>query len=217
MTPHERTSEARALVDSLPIRDPRIRSAMLAVPRHRFVPDAVLAEAYDDEPVSLGVPGATASAPSMVALQLEAAQVRPGDRALEIGAGMGYLAALLAELVGSNGRVDAIEIDPFLAEEARRRLAHWSSKGRVEVHTGDGSEGLPEAAPFDRILVSCQTREVLETWQAQLAVGGRIVAPVGDSYEQILTTVVRSPGGWTRLEGTACRFVALRRRLPRDI
>lgn len=217
MTDPDRTSDARAMVDALPVRDSRIRSAMLAVPRHQFVPQSGQAEAYDDEPVSLGVPQATASAPSMVALQLEAAQVRPGDHVLEIGAGMGYLAALLAELVGPTGRVDAVEVDPFLAGEARRRLAEWAPPGRVHVHARDGAGGFPEAAPFDRIIVSCQTGSILEPWREQLAPGGRIVAPVGDTFEQVLTTVVRSAGGWTRHEGTACRFVALRRRLPRDI
>ncbi len=217
MTPHERAAEALALLGGLSIPDPRIRAALLAVPRHRFIPESARSEAYDDEPVSLGVPGATASAPSMVVLQLEAAEVRPGDRVLEIGAGMGYLAAVLAELVGPQGRVEALELDPFLAGEAVQRIGRWSAPDRVHVHARDGSEGLAENAPFDRIIVSCQTTEMRDAWRHQVALGGRIVAPVGDAHEQILTTLVRSSSGWTRHEGTLCRFVALRRRLPRDI
>jgi protein-L-isoaspartate(D-aspartate) O-methyltransferase len=217
MTENEREAEARALLETFPIDDPRVRAAMLRVPRHHFLPASSQAEAYDDEPVSLGQPGATVSAPSMVVLQLEAADVSEGDRVLEIGAGMGYLAALLGELVGPSGRVDAVEVDPGLADEARQRLARWAPSGRVTVHAVDGSEGLARAAPFDRILVSCQTSEILPAWRTQLADGGRIVAPVGDAHEQVLTTVIRSGERWTTRSGVACRFVALRRRLPRDI
>jgi len=217
MTANEREAEATALVGALSIHDARVRAAMLAVPRHRFVPDEAQVEAYEDAPVSLGPPGATVSAPHMVVLQLEAAEVSAGDRVLEIGAGMGYLAALLAELVGPRGHVDAIELDASLASSARRRLADGGSSGRVTVHAMDGSEGLPGAAPFDRIIVSCQTSEIVPAWKDQLSDGGRIVAPVGDSFEQILTTMVRSGARWTSRNGPGCRFVALRHRLPRDI
>jgi protein-L-isoaspartate(D-aspartate) O-methyltransferase len=217
MTRHPREAEARTLLEGLSVPDPRIRSALLAVPRHEFLPEASGREAYDDEPVSLGIPGATISAPHMVVLQLEAAQVRAGDRVLEVGAGMGYLAAVLAELVGPGGRVDALEIDLGLAAEAHRRLSRWAAPDRVRVHATDGSGGLLSAAPFDRILVSCQTDSILPAWREQLADGGRIVAPIGDAFEQILTTEQRFGDAWTVHRGVACRFVALRRRLPRDI
>jgi protein-L-isoaspartate(D-aspartate) O-methyltransferase len=148
---------ATHLVDRLEIQDARVRAALLKVPRDRFVPAEEHATAYDDTPVPLGVPGATASAPHMAVLQLEAAQLAPGQKVLEIGGGMGYLGALIAELVAPGGSVDLVELDAHLVSEARQRLAAWSPPAPVRVHAGDGSAGWPGGAPYDRILASCQT------------------------------------------------------------
>jgi len=198
------------MVNGLPPMPPRIRSAMLAVPRHRFVPPELRAVAYADVPLPLAVADATISAPHMVALQLEALDVRPGDRVLEIGAGSGYLAALLAVLAGPTGRVVAIDLEPALAATARRQLDATEWGARVAVHAADGRRGWPADAPYDRIVVSCATAEVLPAWIVQLAPLGRLVAPVGSATEQRLTIATRTADGVRLTVGTPCRFVALR-------
>lgn len=199
-----------AMVDALHLTDPRIEAAMRRVPREAFVPDRWRAIAYDDAPVPL-TDEATVSAPHMVALLLEALEVRVGDAVLEVGAGMGYLAAVLAELVGPTGRVDAIELDEGLATQAPERLAREGYGSRVVVHAGDGAPGLPEHAPYDRIVVSCATRELRHEWKEQLVEGGRLVAPVGNEWEQTLITFIRRGRTGVEEEGVRCRFVPLRR------
>jgi protein-L-isoaspartate(D-aspartate) O-methyltransferase len=208
---------ATHLVDRLEIQDARVRAALLKVPRDRFVPAEEHATAYDDTPVPLGVPGATASAPHMAVLQLEAAQLAPGQKVLEIGGGMGYLGALIAELVAPGGSVDLVELDAHLVSEARQRLAAWSPPAPVRVHAGDGSAGWPGGAPYDRILASCQTPAAPTAWLEQLRPGGRLVVPIGDAWEQRLTVLEKGLAGVRSFPGPGCRFVPLRRRLPRDI
>jgi protein-L-isoaspartate(D-aspartate) O-methyltransferase len=206
-----------AMVDALDLRDRAVAAAMRRVPRHAFLPDKRWAEAYEDEPVPLGPDETTVSAPHMVALQLESARVGPGDHALELGTGMGYLAALLAELVGPSGRVDSVEVEPYLVAEARRRLSDLGYAPRVTVHAGDGTPGLPGRAPFDQILVSYATPQLETAWQGQLREGGRLVAPVGGRWEQRLLTYARVGASGTTTRGPACRFVARRSALRRDI
>lgn len=206
----DRARERDDLVDRLRISDPAIDRAMRRVRREAFVPARWSAIAYDDEPVPL-TDLATVSAPHMVALLLEAMALRPGERVLEIGAGMGYLAALAAELVGPAGRVDAIEVDAELAREATQRLAQEGYGGTVRVWAADGSGGLPERAPFDAIVLSCATRALDAAWKEQLAEGGRLVAPVGDAWEQVLVTYTRHGGRGHEIAGVRCRFVPLRR------
>jgi protein-L-isoaspartate(D-aspartate) O-methyltransferase len=199
-----------AMVDALHLADPRIEAAMRRVPREAFVPDRWRSIAYDDTPVPL-TEEATVSAPHMVALLLEALDVRPGNAVLEVGGGMGYLAAVLAELVGPKGRVDAIELDEELAAQATQRLAREGYGSVVFVHAGDGAPGLPGHAPYDRIVVSCATRELRREWKDQLVEGGRLVAPVGNDWEQTLVTFVRAGKSGLEEEGVRCRFVPLRR------
>jgi protein-L-isoaspartate(D-aspartate) O-methyltransferase len=209
--PDSRSAERDELVDHLDVRDARVAHALRTVRRHAFVPSASAALAYDDEPVALGYGEATVSAPHMVALMLEAAGLRDGDRVMEIGAGMGYLAAVAAELVGAAGHVYTIELDAALAREAERRLTEQGYAARVTVFALDGSAGLPKLAPFDAVLVSCAAPEILPAWKAQVREGGRVIVPVGDRWEQVLLTFTRTGEGGSVRKGPACRFVPLRR------
>jgi len=206
-----RARERESMVARLHLTDRRVAQAMRAVRREAFVPSECASIAYEDEPVALGYGDATASAPHMVALMLEAADLREGERVMEIGGGMGYLAAVAAELLGPTGHVYAIELDPALAREGERRLAGEGYGPRVTMFAQDGALGRPELAPFDAVIVSCAAPEILSTWKEQVRDGGRVVAPVGDRYEQVLLTYTRSGSQGHTKKGVACRFVPLRR------
>ncbi len=186
------------------VHDRRTLAAMVAVPRHPFVPAALAFAAHDDAPLPVGH-GQTISQPYMVALMTEALLPRRHDVVLEIGTGSGYQAAILAHLVR---RVVSVERIAALADGARHRLDALGF-GNVEIHVGDGSEGWPGGAPYDGILVTAASPGIPEPLVAQLAPGGRIAVPVGDLALQELVVGVRSPDGLvTRLAG-ACRFVPL--------
>jgi protein-L-isoaspartate(D-aspartate) O-methyltransferase len=170
------------------VRDARVLEAMRRVPREEFVDESLRERAYDDTPLPIGQ-GQTISQPYIVALMVEAAEVRPGDNVLEIGAGSGYAAAVLGAIAG---RVHTIERHPSLALHARERLARLGY-ANVEVRAGDGSGGWPEAAPFDAILAAAGGPAVPDVLLRQLAIGGRLVMPVGDRLQsQQLVKVVRT-------------------------
>lgn len=156
------------------ISDPLVLAAMQRVPRHRFVPDYLAAVSYDDHPLPIGS-GQTISQPYIVALMSQWAEVRPGDKVLEVGTGSGYQAAVLAELTS---RVYSIELLPELAREAAARLEALGY-GRVRVKTGDGYQGWPEQAPFAAILVTAAAPHLPPALAAQLQEGGRLVIPLG--------------------------------------
>jgi protein-L-isoaspartate(D-aspartate) O-methyltransferase len=196
------------LVDELAtagIEDAAVLSAIGKVPRHELVPADVRAHAYDDTPLPIG-DDQTISQPYVVARMTEAAAIRPGDRVLEVGTGSGYQAAVLAEL---GAQVYTIEIVARLGERARddlRRLGY----DRVEVRIGDGYAGWPEHAPFDAILVTAAPPEIPPPLLDQLAVGGRLVAPVGDRDDvQDLVVVARTDAGYDREIIDAVRFVPM--------
>ena len=184
--------------------DERVLEAMRRVPRELFVPEDERARAYADMPLSIGF-GQTISQPYMVALICQTAEVRHGDRVLDIGTGSGYQAAVLAEL---GAHVHTIERIPELAEQARRRL-HETGYSDVAVHVGDGSLGLPEAAPFEAIVVAAAAPDLPEPLYEQLAPRGRLVVPVGGQRGQRLEVAVRSPEGPAVLRSVPCRFVPL--------
>ena len=156
------------------ISDQRLLAAMRAVPREAFIRAGVSADAYTDGPLPIGE-GQTISQPYVVALMIEAAAVGADDSVLEVGAGSGYAAAILGRIAA---RVHAIERRPTLAAAAAERLARLGFDN-VCVQTGDGSVGWPEAAPFDAILVAAAGPQVPEALKSQLAIGGRLVMPVG--------------------------------------
>jgi protein-L-isoaspartate(D-aspartate) O-methyltransferase len=163
------------------ISDARVLDAMLRVPRHEFVPETDRHRAYEDSPLPIG-DGQTISQPYVVALMLESLQLTPNDKVLEVGTGSGYVTALLAELAA---QVFSIERHPALAENARKVLAA-RGYSNVRVFTGDGTLGLPAAAPFDAILVSAAAPNLPSTLLTQLRDGGRMIIPVGTEDSQQL-------------------------------
>ena len=201
----------------LPPMPPEIRAAMLRVPRHEFVPESWQGSAYEDEPLPLPARQSTISAPHMVALQLEYASVSPGQVVFEVGTGLGYLAALLAELVGPSGHVVTVEVDERLAREAELRIARVGFSGRVEVRRGDGRLGLSEGSRFDRVVVSGATPRIEPAWVAMLKPAGILVAPVGDAEDQTLLRMEKTPTGTRLVHGPLCRFVPLHSPTPPHI
>jgi len=186
------------------IRDERVIAAMAAVPRHRFVPPESRPEAYLDSPLPIGQ-GQTISQPYMVAAMLEALELGAEMRALEIGAGSGYQAALL----GALGReVWAVEIIEPLARAARELLAELAITN-VHIVVADGTLGLPERAPFDRIIVAAGAPAVPEPLREQLADRGRLVIPVGGQMSQRLQIIDRAGDRFTERAGMPCVFVPL--------
>jgi len=186
------------------IRDPRVLDAMLHVPRHEFVPSSLIKAAYDDRPLPLG-DAETISQPYIVAAMTEAARVQPGDKALEVGTGSGYQAAILAYL---GARVYSVERNAALAETARERLARLGYDG-VEVMVGDGSEGYPAAAPYAVIIVTAAAPAVPSALLEQLAEEGRLVIPVGDLRRQDLLLNVKQAGEVKTRILDPCQFVPL--------
>ena len=185
------------------IRDERVIAALASVPREQFVPERLRRHAYADRALPIGS-GQTISQPFMVATMLEALALE-GGRVLDVGTGSGYQAALLAELADE---VVTIERVPELAEKARLTLAELGY-ANVHVVIGDGTLGVPERAPYDGIVVAAAAPAVPEALYGQLALGGRIVVPVGSRREQWLEIVERGPEGPERLRTVPCRFVPL--------
>ncbi len=185
------------------ISDEAVLSAMTAVPRHRFVPADLEASAYDDHPLPIGF-GQTISQPYVVAFMTEAAALRPGARVLEIGTGSGYQAAVLAEIAS---HVYTIEIVPELAERSGALLAELGYDN-VETRAGDGYRGWPEQAPFDAVVVTAAPDHVPPALVEQLAVGARLVIPVGSFYQDILI-VTKTATGTTTESVLPVRFVPM--------
>jgi protein-L-isoaspartate(D-aspartate) O-methyltransferase len=186
------------------IRDGRVLAAMVEVPRERFLPPEQGAQAFSDAAVAIGL-GQTISQPYMVAamtVQLELQQCR---RVLEVGTGSGYQAAVLSRLVEE---VYTVERIGRLQEQARALLEELGCHN-IQYRVGDGSLGWPEAAPFDGIIVTAAPPAVPRPLLDQLAEGGRLVVPVGDRSEQVLTTIRKSAGRTVEMPGMPCRFVRL--------
>jgi protein-L-isoaspartate(D-aspartate) O-methyltransferase len=203
----ERQAERRAMVETQirarGISSPAVLSAMSRVQRHLFMPPEVRSSAYDDQPVPIGY-GQTISQPYIVAYMTEALAVNGGHTVLEIGTGSGYQAAVLAELVRE---VYTIEIIPELAERARKTLAEAGYRN-VHVRTGNGYAGWPERAPFPRIIVTAAPPKIPEALVDQLAVGGRMIVPVGTRFQQ-MTIVTKTAKGVTRQQTIPVRFVPM--------
>ena len=186
------------------ISDAAVLAAMMAVPRHEFVPEDVRAHAYDDLPLPIGG-GQTISQPYIVAAMTAALHLQPGDRDLEIGTGCGYHAAVLSRLAKE---VFTIERRPELASSASARLTRLGYSN-AHVHCGDGTLGLPELAPFEAILVAAAAPAVPKPLLAQLAEGGRMILPVGDTEHQELQLIERRGDAFPTKFLEGCRFVPL--------
>ena len=198
---------SRPFLDGAPaVRDARVLEAMRKVPRHRFVPPELAAQAYGDHPLPIGH-RQTISQPYIVAIMTELAAPQKNHKALEIGTGSGYQAAVLSELVQ---QVYTIELLEPLGTSARERLKALGY-ANVTVRIGDGYKGWPEQAPFDVILVTAGAPFIPPALLEQLAPGGRMVIPVGDEYgNQVLKLVMKDKGGKIRTEDVmGVRFVPL--------
>lgn len=186
------------------VTDPRILAAIANVPRHELVPAPLRSQAYDDGPLPIGE-GQTISQPSLVALMTELAGVQAGERVLEVGTGSGYQAAILAEL---GAELYTIEIAPRLAQRARQDLERLGYRDRIHFRVGDGYAGWPEAAPFDAIIVTAAPPKVPEPLRQQLAVGGRLIIPVGELIQE-LRVIERTKEGFVERSSIAVRFVPM--------
>jgi protein-L-isoaspartate(D-aspartate) O-methyltransferase len=184
------------------VRDPRVLDAMRSVPRHEFVLASYREEAYSDAPLPIDAEQSI-SQPYIVGLMSELAAVAPGSKVLEVGTGSGYQAAVLAKM---GARVHSIEIIETLANSASQRLRRLGYT--VAVRHGDGYAGWPQYAPFDAIVVTAAPPSVPEPLKQQLAVGGRLVVPVGDLYQELLV-VTRTATGWQTRSVLPVRFVPM--------
>jgi protein-L-isoaspartate(D-aspartate) O-methyltransferase len=187
------------------VTDTRILDAFAQVPREAFLPPELAERAYDDSALPLGF-GQTISQPSMIALMLKALDVSPRHRVLEVGSGSGYVLALLSHI---GCEVFGVERLPELVARARETL-RGMGVADVVLQEGDGTHGMPEHAPYDRIVVSAGAPFIPEPLLAELAEGGRLVMPVGGAESQILVTCERDDKGSLHYRaGPSCVFVPL--------
>ncbi|HEY3172908.1 MAG TPA: protein-L-isoaspartate(D-aspartate) O-methyltransferase [Thermoanaerobaculia bacterium] len=184
--------------------DPRVLAAMLEVPRHRFVPEPLRAKAYGDHSLPIGH-GQTISQPSVVGLMTQRLAVETGQKVLEIGTGSGYQAAILSRLARTVYSLERIDELARAASSTLRGLGYQN----VSVKAFDGTYGYPGGAPYDRILVTAGAHEIPETLLEQLAVGGRLVAPVGPAHRQRIRVVRRRKTDFAREDGEEVVFVPL--------
>jgi protein-L-isoaspartate(D-aspartate) O-methyltransferase len=203
-TEQQRARMVEEQLRSRGIRDPRVLAAMGKVPREAFIAGEDLRNAYGDHPLPIGA-GQTVSQPYIVASMIAALEVRPADRVLEVGTGTGYEAAILGELAAE---VWTVERHEELAMKAREILAGLGY-ANVHVVVGDGSVGLPEHAPFDKILVAAAAPQIPVTLMVQLADGGRLVIPVGNRSAQQVQAVRKVGSEIAVSLHELCRFVPL--------
>jgi len=192
---NQRRELVRRLQDAGYIRTDSVRRAMEAVPREEFIPENVKQYAYVDQPLPIGK-GQTISAPHMVAIICEELEIDEGMKILEIGTGFGYNAAVVSEIVGEKGHVYSIERIAELADKARENLNRTGYSNRVSVIVADGTAGFKEKSPFDRIYVTAGAPDIPEPLKEQLKIGGKLLAPVGQSdFSQELFLVEKKSEG----------------------
>jgi len=214
------------LVDTLKaagvVHDEPVEAALRSVPRHLFLPGVALEEVYRDQAIVTkrvdGFGVSSSSQPAIMAVMLEQLEVQPGQRVLEIGAGTGYNAALLAHLVGETGRVVTIDIDDDIVQAARRNLIAAGFE-RVQVICGDGGLGYAESAPFDRIILTVSAWDIAPAWWDQLRPGGRLVLPLAlrGPETQRAIAFVRTADHLASASVRPCGFMLLRGRFAGPI
>lgn len=193
-------------IESRGVRNPEVLRVMRATPRHLFVPTDIRSRAYEDRPLPIGY-GATISQPYIVALMTELLAPAKKHRVLEIGAGSGYQAAILGQLAAE---VYSVEIVPELARSAASTLRELGYTN-ITVRQGDGYKGWPEQAPFDGIMVTAAPPELPQALVAQLSRGGRLVAPIGSTWNQELIVIEKRADGTIRRRSMgAVRFVPMK-------
>jgi len=188
------------------IKTKKVEKAFLEIPRENFVPDEIKKYAYADTPLQIGN-GQTISAPHMVAIMVEELDIKMGQKILEIGAGSGYHAAIVSKLVGKKGHIYTIERFSSLADVSKKNLEKTGITN-VTVVTGDGSEGLPKYAPYDRIYVTCAAPDVPKPLIEQLKDGGKLMIPVGRTICS-LELIEKKEGKLNYYDLGGCAFVPL--------
>lgn len=214
---NNRSSLHQALVDHLIkrgiITSPLVEAAFRAVPRHLFLPNLAPEEVYRDQAIPTKVVDgqflSSSSQPAMMAIMLEQLQILPGMRVLEIGAGTGYNAALMSQIVGETGQVVTIDIDEDLVENAR---AHLNAAGfeRVLVLCADGAQGYADAAPYDRVVLTVSASDIAPAWREQLGSGGRLLLPLSLHGMQVSVAFEPREDHLESVSVMACGFVGLR-------
>lgn len=174
---------ASQLIKSGYLKSPAVISAFKKIDRKDFVPEHFKSFAYVNEPLAIGE-GQTISQPLTVAFMLELLELDPGQKVLDVGTGSGWQAALLAEIIGSQGKVISVERIKSLSEQARFNLLKFHFNN-IKLVIGDGSSGYPDEAPYDRIVAAAAADAIPQTWEDQLKIGGIIVAPVGNSLVKL--------------------------------
>ncbi|MBV9616570.1 MAG: methyltransferase, FxLD system [Ktedonobacteraceae bacterium] len=195
------------------MQDARVEAAFRAVPRHLFLPGVALDEVYRDQAIATrsinGQVVSSSSQPTIMAIMLEQLQLQPGHRVLEIGSGTGYNAALMAHIVGERGEVVTLDIDEDIVEAAREHLAS-AGFGNVHVVCADGGLGYPDAAPYDRIILTVNAADITPAWRTQLKPDGRLLLPLVLRGPQASIAFAPIEDHLESLSVRACGFVGLR-------
>ncbi len=200
-----------AMVRAGTVVSPAVEEALRTVPRERFVPELDVVAVYEDRAQLVKAEDrrtlSTISQPTMVAIMLELARLRPGAAVLEIGTGTGYNAALLGHVVGPTGRVVSVDVEADLVAAARATLDELGFD-HVEVHAADGREGWPDGAPYDVVMATASVNAVPDVWRAQCADGGRLLVPV--DRERRLRVERRDGDDWILESTSGAAFIPLR-------